>query len=124
MTIEMLSYASTADDRYLHNNILILQPMFAYQFNHCLHSYRNAKAGGKTKGKGKGGKRESIKEEEKEEELKHPVDAITVSSVTSEEMKLFRLELIYCQRHRCMGGFVLWTSEPSFKPKSKARPNI
>ena len=52
--------------------------------------FRNAKAAGKTKGKGKGGKRESIKEEEKEEELKHPVDAITVSSVTSEEMKLFR----------------------------------
>ena len=53
-------------------------------------SARNAKPTGKTKGKGKGGKRESIKEEEKEEELKHPVDAITVSSVTSEEMKLFR----------------------------------
>ena len=51
---------------------------------------RNAKPAGKAKGKGKGGKRESIKEEEKEEELKHPVDAITVSSVTSEEMKLFR----------------------------------
>ena len=25
--------------------------------------------------------------------------------------------------HRCMGGCVLGTSQPSFKPESKARPN-
>ena len=46
-------------------------------------------------------------------------------SLTDSQDKLTYIQTsLRSNNHRCMGGFVLGTSQPNFEPDSKARPNL
>ena len=57
----------------------------------------------------------------------YAVSGIQQDSNSSLSMSMWPVHFLHCNTccdHRCMEGCVLGTSQPSFEPESKARPNL